>query len=577
MRARAWLCPLCAVGLVSFFLVYSFVNFLSAGRDDTFLMLWAGQSLGSAPWFVNYNYEMEEISSSIIGSLVSATTAGQPVGRALLTVSVLGWLAAAATLVLMWRSRAECFKPDGMARWLALGAVLATATSTPFAYWSLGGLETPYHALLLLLFTSYLIHHLSRTPETRGVHWGLAITGILLCLVRTEGFWPMFLALFAGLAIHGGMRRGHGAPVIKATAISLLLFLALLGLRKFYTGGLWPNPVYAKVGGFADALPQGIDYIFRYFDSSPWAWAQAAALVYGAIRLGLLLLARMAGRAPDPGSLVPATLAAVILCHLGFVALTGGNWMEYFRFIVAVVPLLNLLAMVALGELLALMRVRAAMPPIGRLAGLTACLLVSALCLAQLRFEDPENCATPLTPSVMARGLAGIEDHVLSGNCATRRDMAGIEPFIEANLSDYVAGSRNALSVISYQAGFFPYYLRQRFTTQELIFTDTMGLSDKATALIAGAKGIYGNRSGARLDKVMMGSAGDLSRVVKERNPVMAYAPDASRETREFLEIGLENGMGCTRRRCFLQGSVRVAHAVDNSHPLAESTPGASP
>lgn len=538
-RIRDWPCPACLAGLILFFFYYAFTNFISAGRDDAFLMLWSGQTLGSASWFVNYNYELEEISSSIIGSLVSATTIGQPAGRALLMVKIMGLLAAAATLVLMWRSQAEFFKREGMARWLTLGAVLATATSTPFSYWSLGGLETPYHALLLLLFTSYLIHHLSRTPETRGVHWGLAITGILLCLVRTEGFWPMFLALFAGLAIHGGMRKGHGAPIIKATAIALLLFLVLLGLRKYYTGGLWPNPVYAKVGGFSDALPQGIAYIFRYFDSSPWAWVQAVALLYGTIRLGLLLLARMAGRAPHPSSLVPATLAAVILCHLGFVALTGGNWMEYFRFIVAVVPLLNLLAMVAIGEMLALMRVRAAMPPIGRLAGLTACLLVSALCLAQLRFEDPENCATPVTPSVMARGLAGIEDHVLSGNCATRRDMAGIEPFIEASLSDYVGAGGSALSVISYQAGFFPYYLRQRFSTQQLIFTDTMGLSDKATALIPGGKGIYGNRSGARLDKVMMGSAGDLSRVVKERNPVMAYAPDASRETREnFSKLG---------------------------------------
>lgn len=539
MRIRDWPCPACLAGLIVFFLYYAFSNFISAGRDDTFLMLWSGQTLGSASWFVNYNYELEEISSSIIGSLVSATTIGQPAGRALLMVKVMGLLAAAATLALMWRSQAEFFRREAMARWLALGAVLATATSTSFSYWSLGGLETPYHALLLLLFTSYLIHHLSRTPESRGVHWGLAVTGILLCLVRTEAFWPMFLALFAGLAIHGGMRKGHGAPVIKATAIALFLFLVLLGLRKYYTGGLWPNPVYAKVGGIGDALPQGIDYIFRYFNSSPWAWVQAAGLLYGTIRLGLLVLARVGGRAPHPSSLAPATLAAVILCHLGFVALTGGNWMEYFRFMVAVVPLLNLLAMVALGEMLALMRVRAAMPPIGRLAGLTACLLVSALCLAQLRFEDPENCATAITSSVMARGLAGIEDHVLSGNCATRRDMAGIEPFIEANLSDYVRDRGSALSIISYQAGFFPYYLRQHFTTQELIFTDTMGLSDKATALIPGGKGIYGNRSGARLDKVMMGSAGDLSRVVKERNPVMAYAPDASRETREnFSKLG---------------------------------------
>ena len=538
-RARAWQCPLCLAGVIAFFFYYAFTNFVSAGRDDTFLMLWSGQTLGSAPWFVNYNYELEEISSSIIGSLVSATTIGQPAGRALLMVKVMGLLAAAATLVLMWRSQDEFFKRDGMARWLTLGAVLATATSTPFSYWSLGGLETPYHALLLLLFTSYLVNHLSHVPENNRVHWGLAVSGILLCLVRTEGFWPMFLALVAGLVIHGGMRKGHGAPVIKATAISCFFFLLLLGLRTYYTGDLWPNPVYAKVGGFAEALPQGIDYIYRYFRSSPWAWVQAAALLYGAIRLGLLLLARMAGRAPDAGSLVPATLAAVILCHLGFVALTGGNWMEYFRFIAAVVPSLNLLALVAVGEMLALVRVQAGMPPMGRLAGLSACLLGSALCLAQLRVVDPENCATPVTRSVIAKGLAGVEDHVLSGNCATRRDLAGIEPFIEANLSDYVRGGGRALSVISYQAGFFPYYLRQRFTPRELIFTDTMGLSDKATARILGEKGIYGNRLGARLDRVMMGSAGDLSKVVKERAPVMAYAPDASRETREnFSKLG---------------------------------------
>jgi len=62
-----------------------------------------------------------------------------------------------------------------------------------------------------------------------------------------------------------------------------------------------------------------------------------------------------------------------------------------------------------------------------------------------------------------------------------------------------------------------------------------MGLGDKATALTSGAKAMYGNRGGARLDRVLMGSAGDLSKVVRERNPVMAYALEASSQERENL------------------------------------------
>lgn len=176
-----------------FFTIYSVSHFLAAGRDDTFIMLWEGQTLGYAPWFVNFNYQVQEISSSVLGVLVAALTKGMTVPHALLLIKLLGLTSSLITLTLLWFRRTVLYAEIPSMWLLAFGALVSTAVSPCFQYWTLGGLETPYHALLLLAFCLILVNSLSDNIGGK-VDWRLAGIEILLFLTRTEGFWPILMA-----------------------------------------------------------------------------------------------------------------------------------------------------------------------------------------------------------------------------------------------------------------------------------------------------------------------------------------------------------------------------------------------
>lgn len=53
-----------------FFICFSFYHFLGVGPDDVFIFLWTGENLHKSYWFVNYNFQTQEMVSSILVPLI---------------------------------------------------------------------------------------------------------------------------------------------------------------------------------------------------------------------------------------------------------------------------------------------------------------------------------------------------------------------------------------------------------------------------------------------------------------------------------------------------------------------------
>lgn len=523
-----------AIGVIAL-IGYSFLHFLAAGRDDTFIMLWAGQTLGHAPWFMNFNYATQEIASSTIGVLIAALTKGQSIGHALLLVKLFGLLSACATLYLIWWKRVEIFSGSQRSRWLALATIISTVASPVFMYWSLGGLETPQHALLLLVYCLVLIKSLTASKQLGQVDWWLWGTGFLLVLVRTEAFWPIF---FAGLLLVL-INRSSSVPIqtVRAVFLTVVLFILLLVLRYVFTGAWWPNPVYAKVGDYSAAIPAGLEYVSNYFLTSPWTWVQGFAVVYGVSRLLTLCLCLMKRQAlANQRLLLEAVLGGTVLFQLIFVVLTGGNWMEYFRFMAAIVPLMNILVFMMLAHFVP------NQDSVLLLIGAFVLLVILALTqIGRAGEYYAGDCSKPISASVALSGLEGLSRAVIQNNCAHSRDLKSIKPFIDEKIPELLRNNNGRLTVASYQAGFFPYHLRKKYNQQEIFFIDSAGLTELEIARLPGGTSSGGIRFRDRIDLALLGEVGALSQYFLSHHVNLVYLLSASPEVRKNMEkLGYE-------------------------------------
>jgi hypothetical protein len=206
--------------------------------------------------------------------------------------------------------------PEG-SRGFALVAGGLVAFSGPVACWSLGGLEGPLFAALILAAAVTA----SRAGD-RALHLALAgaVAG-LAALTRPEGVAVggiLFLWLLA--ANPGGARRRSW---IHLATFGLIVATHLAWRWSFY-GDLVPNTAHAKMGLNAAAISRGLSYVVGY------------ATDQGGVLIWLLpVLAPWPLKAPP---LVRAcTLAALALT--GAVILEGGDGLPMYRFLAPVVPL----------------------------------------------------------------------------------------------------------------------------------------------------------------------------------------------------------------------------------------------
>jgi len=241
----------------------------------------------------------------------------------------------------------------------------------------------------------------------------------------------------------------------------------------------------------------------------------------------------------------------VLASYDAFIILVGGDWMGFYRFLAPTIPLKNIVLFALVFRLtdatnqwftrLATVIANSdVMKAIAR-PGLAIVIVTQQLATGVTYAWIPAgNCSKRLSEMNRFTSIEEMNLAVMELNCAYRRDITDLQPFIDGELNRYLA-KYGRIVVISYQAGYFPSMLRQRYTTEQVYFIDSMGLSDKALAILPGEKNFLGNADGYRIDRVLRGEAGQLSTAVLAHHPNMVYMLQASRLERDNLvELGFD-------------------------------------
>ena len=213
----------------------------------------------------------------------------------------------------------------------AVSVALLLASSGYFASWSVAGLETGLHALLLLAaWLRWLIEFRAGEPKRP---FSALLFGAL-ALTRPEGAAVALAAVLGHLILS----RMHGRPLRSRQTLAFPLLLGAIVLAhqiwrwSYYGPHLLPNSVQAKVDGSSRQMIRGAEYVAKYF-LNPYAPLLIPVLFY---RRGSAQVDLLTGNLLWIGCLV-------------MVALSGGDW-SYGRFFAPLLPLAAVVSTAALHE-----------------------------------------------------------------------------------------------------------------------------------------------------------------------------------------------------------------------------------
>lgn len=237
----------------------------------------------------------------------------------------------------------------------ALVVFAAIGASRYVVWWATSGLETMLYsafvsAVVLLTLRVVCDGHVRALPVLALVAW-------LSAQVRPEGLSNIAMVLglvTAWWLTTPGARRAAVRPGIVSLATLVVLTVGFVGFKLFYFGDLMSNPAHVKL-----ALRQWFD---------PWDYLRRYGEDKGAVFVLLMGLAVVAGVFAAAGSTVRArrvsplawhllVLLAAIATQLCFVWYSGGDYMEYGRFVVTHYPAAVVLLVTSPVSLLAAMGV----------------------------------------------------------------------------------------------------------------------------------------------------------------------------------------------------------------------------
>jgi arabinofuranosyltransferase len=370
-------------------------------------------------------------------------------GDVLFRAKALGIVFAAAAIVAAWRLAHEMELPV----WARIATPVMLGTNPSLALSAVDGMETSFQMLLVTLAALLFV----RERKT-GRGWASGVALLAVVLNRGEGFLYLLAALpLLGLDIR---RRGIGkrdAIWLAVTVIPTTLFFLW---RHAYYGWWMPNTYYAKKMPIAEALdlrngpPYAVRTIFYNLDGR-------VALVAASLVLWLAALAgAQSERIRRQRALV---IPAFVVVQLAVALRAGGDWMQGWRYMMAVVPLWTLLIVTGFaepGEALA----NPSRSGTGRALGLCGVAVFLGACVwASIEYDRPKEGQV----SWAARGWATDARGLL-------RDYRMENTLITADILNerLPAGASVAFS----EVGAVPYY------TPKLRWLDTYGLTDSGIA-----------------------------------------------------------------------------------------------
>ena len=501
-----------------------------------FIFLWSGKALSHSGWFINYNYQYQEMASSIVAVLLAYFSYVIAPDSQYLIYKLSGLLAATGALAVCIVARTMFFPRHSLLA--ALTVVFATALSPPYFYWSTGGMEQPYYALLLVVYTC-LFASLSQSYNALKMVLFL-LTILLLMLVRPEIIWLLIAHLFLVVLL----------PVKKPCAWAIISLLwgmaalaALMAIRWYGFGYLFPNPVYAKASLFTaplTTLGNGFDYLASYYFYSPMGWACFVTVLYSFYVWGRHMHQRLRKLTiSSPASLL--ILAAMLLFYLASIVMMGGDWMMFHRFMMPTIPLhMMLLVYMACQR----------MERYGNsMAAYIVAVPLAISIITQPWFPGNElhagniqahgDTACPLPTSTEGLSLTSLNEAWMKQNYTVNRD-AGMVQFVRDELPKWV--DKAPLVILTYQAGLFPMTVRDSYPQMQdsITFIDSSGLINLDIAKVPVAKSAYGNNAGHNPLSILEGKEGELSTKILAYQPTMVYLlhPLSDNDKKAFKTLG---------------------------------------
>jgi arabinofuranosyltransferase len=248
--------------------------------------------------------------------MAAVHAAGAPDGISSLVVKAVAWLLACAVLLLAARLRQRIAPPDS---WADAVLMLVLALHADLVYWAANGFETPLLTALLL----WLLLRVIDESASGGVRASTMVAAGTLAVVRSDAHLLVAAVVVAALVL--SPRRSQTARLV---ALALVVPAAHVALRLAYYGDWLPNTFYLRMWSVPDLWLEGLRYVRRF-------WRE---------HLMLVALAIAAAGRRDPRVWALFAVCAAAGAH-GIAA--GGDPFEHHRFIAPAVPVIVVLAVLA--------------------------------------------------------------------------------------------------------------------------------------------------------------------------------------------------------------------------------------